>query len=315
MAQNASNTIHLPGMAAYAVPKRDWPPTKYLEYEATVATKGCGPARVWTDAGRAYLKPMAADVNPHSLAVELVCTRLADWMGLPVLETCILDLADSDTFPRPTRSSTGHADPDSSSIGTSKPGPAFCTRGVIATQWDGADQSISAIENTNDIAKLVVFDTWIRNEDRCPPVDSAGVLQSTWQENLGNVLLVRSPPKVRILRLVAMDFGHAIVKGRELPTQSFGVNADKDEWVYGLFRAFRRFVTPPLVDAAAAKLNTLGRDELEDLISEIPLAWDVSVAARTVLADHLYRRAAYLADTIKTRLAPLCYPQGTMLGW
>jgi hypothetical protein len=260
-----------------------------------------GPARIMTDAGRAYLKPMAPDVSPHNLAVEWVCTKLAAWFGLPVLDHCILTLRPSDTFPRPNG-------------GNSLPGPAFCTRAVKATRWDGSAQTLAKITNENDVARLVILDTWVRNEDRYPPINGEGQLQSQRTPNLGNVLLVRDPPKAKGLRLVAMDFGHELVGGRELTPKAFGVEADKDEWVYGLFPPFRSYVTPALVDASVEHLKLLRSDEVEKLAADIPAAWDVSRSARTAMCEHLYRPAGYLVDTIKDRRQPLCYAQGMLPG-
>lgn len=279
---------------------RPWPPTRYLDYEGAVPGTNMGPAIVMTDAGRAYVKPLAPDVNPHSLAVELVCTRLAAWFGLPVLDHCLLTLGATDTFPRP-------------SGGTSSPGPAFCTRAVEATRWDGTPETLARIANKEAIARLVVFDTWTRNEDRFPPIDATGATQSQRGPNLGNVLLVREPPRAKRLRLVAMDFGHALVGGRELPTKPYGIDADKCEWVYGLFPEFRSHVTHDLVEGAVRTLNMLRQADVETAVS-IPPEWDVSDAARTAMCQHLYGRARYLVDTIKDRLQPLCFPQGLLPG-
>lgn len=279
---------------------RPWPPTCYLDYEGVVRGTSMGPAIVMTDAGRAYLKPLAPDVNPHSLAIEYVCTRLAAWFGLPVLDHCILRLGPSDTISRP-------------SGGTSQPGPAFCTRAVEATRWDGTAESLAKVANRDDITRLVIFDTWIRNEDRYPPIDAAGAMQSQRGPNLGNVLLVRERPRAKRLRLVAMDFGHALVGGRELPTRPLGIDAERCEWVYGLFPEFRRYVTAHLVDAAVERLKQLGESDVNDAAA-IPPEWNVPAAARTAMCDHLYLRARYLVDTIRARLQPLCFPQGMLPG-
>lgn len=290
-------------MDARGTPPQPWPPTKYHGYEDTIETN-MAPAKVWTDAGPAYLKPMAADVNPHALAVELICTRLAAWFGLSVLDTCILTLGPSDTFPRKKPKSPGTPPADC------LPGPALCTRSVVASRWDGTAKSLSQIANTADITRLIVFDTWVRNDDRYPPRDAAGAVQSQWRPNLGNVLLVRDPPTARQSKLVAMDFGRAIIGEGEIPTRDFGIAKDKDEWVYGLYPEFREHVTQPLVVAAGARLNELEIAVIEAFADEIPPEWGVGSAARAALVGHLYRRARYLADTIQARLVPLCDPQG-----
>lgn len=288
--------------------QREWPPTKYLAYEDSVGTN-MSPAIVQTDAGRAYVKPMADDINPHGLAIELICTRLAEWFGLRVLDTCVLVLGKADTFPRIRPTSLGGP------AKLSLPGPCVCTRSVVATRWDGSEGQLAKILNIEDIAPLVVFDTWVRNDDRFPPVNTRGELQSSWSRNLGNVLLVRDPPKARKLVLYAIDFGRAVIGERSVPSHGFGIEQDKSENIYGLFPEFRKYVTPERVEKAVRRLRSLDRTTIEEVIQEVPPEWELSGSARTSLLDHLYRRASFLADTIQTRLAPLCYPQGRMLGW
>ncbi len=287
---------------------RVWQPTKFLDFEESVVGTNMRPARVMTDAGRAYLKPMEDGEIPHGLAIEWVCTRLAQWFGLPVLDHAILNLGTSDVFPRPTREGNPAQPPNC------LPGPAFATRAVDAVRWDGGRESLARIGNSDVLARIVIFDTWIRNEDRYPPINSEGAVQSQWRPNLGNVLFVREPPKAERLHLVAMDFGHAITKGKSLPSKAFGIYADKNEWIYGLYPEFRAFITPPLVDEAVAALKVLDRATLNEAIRGIPTEWDVSDATRTVLSDHLYSRAGYVSDTISARLEPLCFPQGRLPG-
>ena len=131
-------------MNVRGAPQRPWPPTKYLEYEATIGTN-MGPGKVWTDSGWAYVKPLADDVNPHALAMELICTRLAAWFGLPVLDTCVLVLDPSDTFPRKPPNDPAQPTP------MCDPGPALCTRAVEAFRWDGTAEGLASVANTDDI--------------------------------------------------------------------------------------------------------------------------------------------------------------------
>lgn len=292
-------------MGAPSDPQRPWPPTKFLDFEDTIGTN-MGPAKVLTDAGRAFVKPMAEDVNPHALAMELVCTRLAAWFGLPVLDTDILTLGGSDTFERRFR------DPDTQPRSPARPGPALATRAVEATRWDGTPEALAALENPGDIALLVIFDTLVRNDDRYPPLNNEGHVMSSWKPNRGNVLLVRDPPDARKMRIVAMDFGRAVIGEGELSSRGLGINQTNEEWVYGLYPEFRGFVTPDVVDTAIERLNRLDRETVGGLVAQIPREWDVGPEAREALVDHLCRRARYLADTIKARLVQLC--EG-MPGW
>lgn len=280
--------------------ERPWPPTKFLRFESLVASNAA-PAIVWTDAGRAYIKPLGGNTNPHSLAIELVCTKLAAWFGLPVLEHCVLDLDTAVQVPRPG--------------GTfAAPGPCFCTRAVDAVTWDRSAAALQELANSDDIGRLVIFDTWVRNEDRFPPRSSSGRRLSARRSNLGNVLLAREGPGKDKLLLVAMDFGEAITRGREISKNLLGIDATKCEAVYGLFPEFQPHVTPLVVHACLERFKQLFRDHLATVVATIPPAWGVNAGQQTLLCQHLYSRAMYLVESLTARLAPLCYPQGRLPG-
>ncbi len=265
-----------------------------------------GAALCMTDAGQVYLKPMAADVNPHGLAVEFLCSQLAERFGLKVPQYCILNLTAVDEVPRPVKV------PNAGPARFATPGPAFASQALTALTWDGTREQLLKVVNRSDLARLVVFDTWIRNVDRYPPVDGTGTRQVEWKPNLKNILLVREPKDAHFLTLYAIDFGHALVGGRELPERAFGINKDQEELVYGLFPEFRTLITSESVEAAAAKLREMTPEVLEVVLNSLPTEWQVSTSAKGNVRDHLSSRARFLADRIKDRLAPFCYPQGTL---
>jgi hypothetical protein len=65
-----------------------WRPTTFVRFQQALGTS-MGTARVVTDTGPAYIKPMGNPEGPHSLACEWVGTRLAQWFGLPTSEFVI----------------------------------------------------------------------------------------------------------------------------------------------------------------------------------------------------------------------------------
>jgi hypothetical protein len=67
--------------------------------------------------------------------------------------------------------------------GLAKPGPAFITRAETGASWGGSEAELKKLVNPHDLARLMVFDTWIRNRDRHPPPGSA------WQPARRNVFL------------------------------------------------------------------------------------------------------------------------------
>ncbi len=254
-------------------------------------------AIVVTDAGRAHIKVMRNNEGPHALACELVCTQLAEWFKLPTLERTIIVLEDCDTF-------------DLNKGRCAHPGSAFSTRTVPnAHPWSGAESELKRVINREAITRLVIFDTWIRNDDRYPPQNDAGQRQSDWTPRHENVLLAQAPGMTGKLRLIAMDFSRGLTRGKELPGDLAAHSARRDENIYGLFPEFKTFVKQDLVDGAVKELKMLKRGTVENAVQAIPEEWEVSASARRTVGDFLCERASYLADTIKARLAPLCYAQ------
>ncbi|MFM7162831.1 MAG: hypothetical protein ACKO3P_20970, partial [Planctomycetaceae bacterium] len=78
--------------------------------------------------------------------------------------------------------------------------------------------------------------------------------------------------------------------------------------VYGLFPAFRRLVRQ---DDLAESLDRLKRFEPEvarGLLKDLPREWGVAPETSEALARLLADRAAWLAATLPTRLARICWP-------
>ncbi|MCH7592421.1 MAG: hypothetical protein IH989_06565, partial [Planctomycetes bacterium] len=202
-------------------------------------------AMILTDAGKAHVKVLGNKEGPHALSCELVCTQLAEWIGLPTLDWSILELGESDTF-------------ELNAGRFAEPGPAFATRTIEpARPWSGDSKELSKLTNVEMIPLLVVFDTLIRNDDRYPPVDDAGVVQSKRKRKVDNVLLTAEGAQPKELRLIAMDFGRGLSTGKDLSPALSRAAAVKDELIYGLFPEFQPFVTQQLVQDAVAQLQRL----------------------------------------------------------
>jgi hypothetical protein len=248
-----------------------------------------------TDAGEGYIKVMGNPEGEHALACELVGTLLARWFGLPTLEHHILRLEEADVFPLGNR-------------GKAKAGPAFITRAIRANPWGGKARALRRLENPEDIARLVIVDTWLLNPDRYPriPPPSSGAAR---KPNRNNVLLTHEGVEGRRLRLVAIDFSHAFTSGRELTRRLSEIQYVQDEGIYGLFCEFRPYVREEIVVAAARRLREVSERDAAETVAAIPTEWDVSAEARAALAELICRRARWLADRITDRLSPLCFPQ------
>lgn len=229
-----------------------WCPTTFIQFDRGHATS-MDTARIVTDAGPAYIKAMGNRQGPHALACELVGTQLANWFGLPVLTFALINVdADVDEIPF-------------ASGGYAASGPAFVTHESRKHDWSGTDDELKLLVNPGDIAKLVVFDTWTRNEDRFPPDPSVR------KPNLDNVFLEEIiERKTLSFRLVAMDHSHCFTSGAELTKRIAFIGSVKDDRIYGLFPAFVPFVTQAGVEVALNRLAEFTRADAEQIIATIP---------------------------------------------
>jgi hypothetical protein len=192
-----------------------WQPGQFRRFEAAFDTS-VGTSLVVTDAGRGYLKALGNRQGPHALACEWVGTQLADWLGLQTFDYALLRLQEDDEIPLPR----GHM---------AREGPAFITRAESGSAWGGEASELAAVVNRDDVSGLVVFDTWTRNCDRCPPQDAGR------RPNYDNVFLSADGTSAGQLRLVAMDHTHCFCCGRELDHHVANIDRVQDSRVYGLF--------------------------------------------------------------------------------
>jgi len=77
------------------------------------------------------------------------------------------------------------------------------------------------------------------------------------------------------------------------------INLVKSEEMFGLFPEFKPFIRAhwDAVVAAVAKLQTLDKLWVKDLIGAIPAEWQVDAAGRTALATQVCDRADYVNET------------------
>lgn len=271
-----------------------WPPTRFVRFERSLKTS-MRTAQIVTDAGKAYCKAMGNPEGPHALACECVGTRLAKWLGLPTFDCAILTLDDLDEIPFDDG-------------GQASPGPAFVTRAQKGHPWGGTARELELVENPEDVAKLVVFDTWTLNCDRHPAdLDSR-------KPNYDNVFLTEEGASPGHFRLIAMDHTHCFTCGRDLNERIASIDRTKDDRVYGLFPGFVPTVQAQrvAVEAAAERLRAFDGTVGTEIVSTIPADWQVSDTARAALVDLMTQRAGFVADNIIGSLAGTCWPQGEL---
>lgn len=271
-----------------------WPPT-YARRWIKALDSGSDVVVAETDAGRAYLKGLGNRSGPHALARDWVGTQLAAWIGLPTFDLALLRITAEDELPFLRG-------------GKMRPGPAIAARAEeTGHQWSGAADDLKLLANPTDLARLVVFDTWIRNHDRQPPEGF------TWKANRDNVFLSREGVAKGRFRLKAIDHSHCFDLAADLSSRLARIDCVQDERIYGLFPEFLPFLRPeqgpaPAQQASARDaLDHLGRisaSELAGIVGGIPREWEVDTPTRAALVQFLAQRATFLHDRLFDSLFP-----------
>ncbi|MGN6209456.1 HipA family kinase [Asticcacaulis sp.] len=262
---------------------RTWQPEKLLRVVEALpnSTK---PLHVVTDRGEAIMKAMGNPMGPEALAFELVGTELARWFGLKTPDFALMPLRD---VPR-----------EWSPHFAIENGPAFLSGYLRAATYDGQGAFLGKLARPEDIARLVVFDTWIRNEDRCPPEASLDDKPA----NLDNLMFARSRESGGSLKydLIVFDHTHAFSNaGYEGLEDEALIEADG---VYGFFPAFRPYMTQAAIKAATDRLGQVDEGQVQSLLDAVPPDWGVTARLKHSWRNLIFRRARYVAGTIEDKI-------------
>jgi hypothetical protein len=250
-----------------------------------------GTARIVTDAGPAYIKPMGNRQGPHQLACELVGTQLARWFGLPTFDFAVM-LVDAEVDEIPFFRG-----------GKAASGPAFVTRAASGHTWGGSESELDSLVNPEAISWLVLFDTWTLNCDRHPPD------LTVRRPNFDNVFLERvGGTRKEEFRLVSMDHTHCFTCGRELTARITSIDRVKDSRLYGVFPAFVPRIRDEAIQNAIQRLRQLNEHAVDDMIHSVPEPWEVNEKTRRAWKELICRRAEYVAESIMSRIAKACWP-------
>jgi hypothetical protein len=240
--------------------------------------------RVETDAGEGFLKAMGNPEGPHVLACELVGSMLADWLGLPTLDHAIVGVTADDEIPL-------------ISGGAAVPGPAFITKAENGFPWGGDEETLTRIRNPEDISRLVILDTWVRNCDRHRPEPDA-------RENRDNVFLARETAPERALVLKAMDLTHAFTCGRELTPRINRLEEVRDTTIFGCFAEFRQFMDRDIVQSSASHLAEMNKAQAGEFVAQVPAEWEVEAAVREAWVAFIVDRAEFVSGNVASLLWP-----------
>jgi hypothetical protein len=232
---------------------------------------------VRTDAGNGFVKSIGNPQGDFTLASELVSAELGTWFGLKIPPFAVVSRCDINI-------------PIGFSNQKFRP-PLFFSMEIDGAPRDGGDTFLKRLFAPMDVAKLVVFDTWIRNADRH--------LDGT--DNSDNLLYARSGSG-RKYDIVPIDHSHCFINAdleAELPADEAMM---ADERVYGFFPEFGHFITNINVSLAVEKLATLDPGFVDECVNSVPREWGLGQQHKKDLADLICQRAKFVAETLPARL-------------
>jgi hypothetical protein len=256
----------------------DWQPTVVSRVIDTLPTS-TRVAKVKTDAGNAFLKGMGNPAGNQSLAMELVGAELATQLGFFVPDFAILELAGIEV------PMLDH--------GPMSFGPAFASREVKCITSDGSPHLVARLRDPGELAMLVMFDTWIRNLDRCPPPD--------YYDPAPRFDNLCYTPDDRKLMLMVIDHSHCFVEG-DLEHEIGNAGFVDDSRVYGFFPEFEEYLNEERLRYAADKIVSIDVATITEIVNSIPMAWGPAQHVRKVWVDQIVARQQCVPDVVIDQL-------------
>ncbi|QPB21115.1 HipA family kinase [Rhizobium sp. 007] len=247
----------------------NWRPARIQRVNA-VLTTSTKPLLVVTDAGTALVKYMGNRAGIDALVTELLAAELAARIGLRTPDFAVVVIPEIET-----------ADP----LITVQAGPAFFSRWEQAQSLSPNSKLLANLRTPSDVARLVVFDTWIRNKDRFADDANGGVL------NYDNILFKADKRKTQLL---VIDHSHAFA-------ETSLANEVNDFWateqtVYGLFNEFAAMLTRQDVKSALNTICAVAIGEIRDICHSPPPQWGFTAGMANQLAGLLVERAKRMTE-------------------
>lgn len=253
-----------------------WSPYVIKKVESNTIGTSTKPIIVDTNAGKGYFKALGNPSGPHALACEWVGTSLAQLLEIATFNFSILDY-------------NGIPEIQFDNGEKAHKGAGFFTKTENGNIWDGTEESLKTIANEEDITKLVILDTWLRNKDRYFE-SPEGIIRRSDNVFLGE----RNKKRI----FIAFDFTHAFCNGRDVNVKISNISSVKDELIYGFFPEFKQFIKAEIAEKTCKKINDLSKQkkDIQNILEVIPKEWDVRTDVREKWAEFIFQRAAYLSQ-------------------
>jgi hypothetical protein len=262
-----------------------WQPHYIKRYHECFETS-TGVARVLTDAGEVFIKPLGNAVGPHALAREWIGTSIARYLELKTFDFAIMDVEADDDIP------LGHNR-------QALPGPAFVTRKMNGFVWGGDMKQLEKVNDKGVFSRLVVLDTLILNQDRYPPSGSAR------KPNRDNIFLSERSDEKGRYDLFAFDHSDCLRAPADLSPLIKNISNTKDEKVYGLYPEFYGFITYETVNMVLTKLVDLAGSKIDSILNFIPDQWEINNDTKDALKVFLCERTTFLLGNIHRMISEI----------
>jgi hypothetical protein len=223
------------------------------------------------------MKYMGNPQGLDALICEIVGTELANNIGLITPDFCVAEMPSvvTDNYP----------------FISTQAGPAFLSRWEEATALSPKSELLKKLRKPEDVAKLVAFDTWLRNMDRLSDENGADT------SNFDNLLLRADKRKIQML---VIDHTHAIAE--TTLEDDLGQAWVEEERVYGLSDQFEAFMTQRRLQAALAAIGAIDVQSIERICESVPREWGMTAALAGNLARCITDRGARLHTWLPTAL-------------
>ncbi len=259
-----------------------WAPTTILFEIESYATNSLT-VQVETDQGIGYLKCLTDKTDPTDLVCDLIGSRLAKLFGLTVPDFHLVPVA---------------VDSPITLSGSAKvlPGAGFISRKVTGEPLANNVAGLMCLANPQDLARLVVFDTWTVNCDRYRPASHP----NGGRANRGNLLLSRDGAPAGTFVLTLIDHGCCFRCQYDL-TRPRLQTAATDDTLYGCFPEFRGLVLKEDALRAGDELQSLMRDAISGALDDVPTEWGFTGTIRDALLDMLTQRQRRVRQIVDRR--------------
>jgi len=217
------------------------------------------------------IKYLGNDQSDKILINELICYRLARKVGIPVPEPRIVHIPNE----------LIEFEIGLQTLGVSS-GRHFGSLYYKDTVTFTGVNSLKSISNKEAIAKIIAFDYWVGNDDRC--------------DNLGNLLINTSKNKNC---LIAIDYGNAF-NGPDwiqcdLKYTDIHI-VPVDGRVYSCL--FSEIINEDCFDEICTSIESLDIKDIEECTENIPREWGLDGYYKDLICQFLFHRKSKIRGTI-----------------